>query len=123
MRRLQRRCSELDSDNADSIIHHGGIGSASQGLAAGISQVVMPLAHDQFDNAERLTRLGVGSWIHANRFSGRRLAQHPLCKTLAHRLETGDGLRRAAAAIEDRPKGAGSQMSVWITLSRAEKVE
>ncbi len=42
------------------IVHHGGIGTTAQGLAAGVPQVVMPMAHDQPDNAARLVRLGVG---------------------------------------------------------------
>ncbi len=39
--------------------HHGGIGTSIQGLAAGVPQLVTPFAHDQFDNAFRLRRLGV----------------------------------------------------------------
>ena len=42
------------------IVHHGGIGTTSQALAAGVPQVVMPMAHDQPDNAARVERLGVG---------------------------------------------------------------
>jgi rhamnosyltransferase subunit B len=41
------------------LVHHGGIGTCVQGLAAGIPQGVLPFAHDQFDNASRLVRLGV----------------------------------------------------------------
>jgi rhamnosyltransferase subunit B len=40
------------------LVHHGGIGTVSQGLAAGIPQVAIPFAHDQFDNAARIERLG-----------------------------------------------------------------
>jgi len=39
--------------------HHGGIGTSIQGLAAGVPQIVTPFAHNQFDNAFRLERLGV----------------------------------------------------------------
>jgi rhamnosyltransferase subunit B len=42
------------------LVHHGGIGTASQALAAGIPQLAVPSAHDQFDNAARLERLGCG---------------------------------------------------------------
>ncbi len=45
------------------IVHHGGIGTTAQGLAAGVPQVVMPMAHDQPDNGARLIRLGVGRTI------------------------------------------------------------
>ena len=41
------------------LMHHGGIGTSAQALAAGIPQLVVPFAHDQFDNAARLHRLGV----------------------------------------------------------------
>src|SRR5262249_53944037 len=33
---------------AAALVHHGGIGTSAQALAAGVPQVVMPLAHDQF---------------------------------------------------------------------------
>lgn len=42
------------------IVHHGGIGSAGQALKAGIPQLVVPMNGDQFDNAARIVRLGVG---------------------------------------------------------------
>ncbi len=52
------------------LVHHGGIGSTAQALATGIPQLVMPLAHDQFDNAARVKRLGVGAWLMPSRFRG-----------------------------------------------------
>ncbi|CAN5644922.1 glycosyltransferase [soil metagenome] len=45
------------------LVHHGGIGTTSQALAAGIPQLIAPMSHDQFDNATRVTRLGVGDEI------------------------------------------------------------
>lgn len=45
------------------IAHHGGIGTCAQALAAGVPQLVVPNAHDQFDNGARLRRLGVGDWL------------------------------------------------------------
>lgn len=41
-------------------VHHGGIGSAAQALAAGVPQLVVPYAYDQFDNGARLEKLGCG---------------------------------------------------------------
>jgi rhamnosyltransferase subunit B len=43
------------------LVHHGGIGTTAQALAAGIPQLITPFAHDQPDNAERVRRLGVGA--------------------------------------------------------------
>ena len=45
------------------LVHHGGIGTLAQALAAGIPQLTMPMGFDQPDNATRLVRLGVGRWI------------------------------------------------------------
>lgn len=44
-------------------VHHGGIGATSQALRAGVPQVIRPVAYDQFDNSERVVRLGVGCEI------------------------------------------------------------
>jgi UDP:flavonoid glycosyltransferase YjiC (YdhE family) len=56
------------------LVHHGGIGTCAQGIAAGIPQLVMPLGFDQPDNATRLERLGVGSWLRRSRFTPARVA-------------------------------------------------
>jgi rhamnosyltransferase subunit B len=45
---------------ARALVHHGGIGSCAQALRAGIPQLIAPRAYDQFDNAMRIERLGVG---------------------------------------------------------------
>jgi UDP:flavonoid glycosyltransferase YjiC (YdhE family) len=56
------------------VVHHGGVGTCAQALAAGVPQVVMPMGFDQPDNAARLTRLKVGETIPPRRFSGTRVA-------------------------------------------------
>jgi rhamnosyltransferase subunit B len=52
------------------LVHHGGIGSCAQGLAAGVPHLVRPMAFDQFDNAQRLVRLGVAEELSVRRFCG-----------------------------------------------------
>ncbi|MBA3598694.1 MAG: glycosyltransferase [Methylibium sp.] len=47
------------------LVHHGGIGTCAEALAAGVPQIVVPFAHDQFDNAARLERLGLGVTLKA----------------------------------------------------------
>jgi rhamnosyltransferase subunit B len=56
------------------IVHHGGIGTCAQGLAAEVPQLTMPLGFDQPDNTTRLWRLGVGRWVRPHLFSGERVA-------------------------------------------------
>lgn len=46
---------------ARALVHHGGVGSCAQALRAGIAQLIVPQAYDQFDNAMRLEHLGVGA--------------------------------------------------------------
>lgn len=96
------------------LVHHGGIGTLSQGIAAGLPQVVMPMSHDQVDNSVRLQRLGVGLPLSPRRFTGRRLAdrlQHlvqsdkaPAVKktaaVLAADLKNRDGIANACDEIE-----------------------
>jgi UDP:flavonoid glycosyltransferase YjiC (YdhE family) len=93
------------------IVHHGGIGTAARALQAGIPQLVMPLSHDQFDNAHLLKRAGVGLRLARSRFTGPNLARtlHKLlssatvkerCRALAARLHTQDALAETCALIE-----------------------
>jgi rhamnosyltransferase subunit B len=45
------------------IVHQGGIGTTAQALRSGRPMVVVPFAHDQFDNARHARRLGVAKVI------------------------------------------------------------
>jgi UDP:flavonoid glycosyltransferase YjiC (YdhE family) len=60
------RCSAL--------VSHGGIGTSAQGLATGVPQLTMPMGFDQPDNATRLARLGVGTWVVPSQFDGAHVA-------------------------------------------------
>jgi rhamnosyltransferase subunit B len=57
------------------LVHHGGIGTTAEALHAGTPQLVVPLAHDQFDNGARVEALGVGVSLPATRLSTRRLVK------------------------------------------------
>ncbi|MCA1854813.1 glycosyltransferase [Massilia oculi] len=57
------------------LVHHGGIGTLAEALRAGTPQLVVPLAHDQFDNAARVRALGVGTSLRATRLTPARLEQ------------------------------------------------
>ena len=48
---------------SSAIVHHGGIGTISHALTAGVPQVAVPFGHDQFDNTARIEGLGVGKSI------------------------------------------------------------
>lgn len=59
--------------HAGALVNHGGIGTVSQGLRAGVPQVVTPLAHDQFDNAARVERLGAGTVLRGDQVTFKRM--------------------------------------------------
>ncbi len=81
---------------AAAIVHHGGVGTTSQALRAGIPQVVVPMAFDQFDNAQRVYNLSCGSWLPMTRCTSRRLLTHlerlpqvaTQCSAVARQLAT-----------------------------------
>jgi UDP:flavonoid glycosyltransferase YjiC (YdhE family) len=77
-------------------VHHGGLGSAAQALAAGIPQLTRPACFDQPDNAERLRRLGVSETL-----SPRALNEASLTRALA-RLLGSESVRRRCAELADR---------------------
>jgi rhamnosyltransferase subunit B len=91
------------------IVHHGGIGTTARGLAAGIPQVVRPMAYDQFDNANRVERLGCGRRLdderHLTECLGEVLASEHVsasARNIAVRLDDRDACARAAKFILDK---------------------
>jgi len=54
---------------ACAIVHQGGVGTTGQGLRSGQPVLILPHAHDQFDNAARVVRLGCGRTIPRPRYT------------------------------------------------------
>jgi UDP:flavonoid glycosyltransferase YjiC (YdhE family) len=97
------------------LVHHGGIGTCAQGLAAGVPQVVQPMSYDQFDNAQRLVRLGVANEVSVRRFRGPAVASAlallldspkvaARCGELAARCNGSIALATACDALESLTK-------------------
>lgn len=96
---------------ASLVVHQGGVGTTAQALRAARPMLVVPFAHDQFDNAARVTRLGVGRTLGRSRYRPRRVAR-VLAELLAderyaaaaiaasQRLRTEKGVETACHAIE-----------------------
>ena len=101
------------------LVHHGGIGSTAQALAAGIPQLVMPMSHDQPDNAARAARLGVASVIKPRKFRAKAVAA-----SLASLLESPHVARscREVAAKFDTPKALATACDEIERLSPAVNV-
>lgn len=93
------------------LVYHGGIGTLAQGIKARVPHLVVPHAYDQFDNAWRLARLGLGASIAIGSYSSRRAARAILSLTsgtataqlrrdYAQRIDSNAALERAADLIE-----------------------
>jgi rhamnosyltransferase subunit B len=59
---------------ACAMVHHGGVGTTSQGLRAGIPTLIVPFAFDQSDNAEHARRLGTSRTLYRQQYQGVRVA-------------------------------------------------
>ena len=54
---------------ASVLVYPGGIGTTGLAMRCGLPMLVVPLAHDQPDNADRLTRLGIARTIDWRHYS------------------------------------------------------
>ena len=100
---------------AAAFVHHGGIGTTAQALAAGVPQLVVPAAHDQPDNAVRIRSLGVGDFLTPKSFHTKnvlecldRLAAPGVqenCRRRAQEIARQKPLESACRLIEDLAAG------------------
>jgi UDP:flavonoid glycosyltransferase YjiC (YdhE family) len=113
--RLLPRCAAF--------VHHAGIGSTAQALAAGVPQLLTPFTHDQPDNSARVVKLGCGAIVKSSKYTGPRAAaalrmlidnEHvaAACRRVKSRFADVDGLGQACELIEQlapasqRPRAA-----------------
>lgn len=94
---------------AAAVIHHGGIGTTAQCFAAGVPQLMMPMAHDQPDNAARVKRLGVGDYLYPRMFKWQRVAKVLKGMMGSEEVRTAcEGVKRKVS--EQMPPGAVTQI-------------
>jgi UDP:flavonoid glycosyltransferase YjiC (YdhE family) len=96
---------------ASVVVHHGGVGTTSHGLLAGVPTLIVPFAFDQSDNADHAQRLGVSRTVYRNKYQAPRVANE-LNKLLteasysqgagevSRQLKQENGPARAADVIE-----------------------
>jgi UDP:flavonoid glycosyltransferase YjiC (YdhE family) len=96
---------------AAAVVHAGGIGTTGLALRAGRPMLVVPFAHDQPDNAARLTRLGVARTLLPGRYRAPRVAAELRCllddpaytrraAEVGAEVRREDGVRAACDALE-----------------------
>ncbi|WP_336486317.1 glycosyltransferase [Methylobacterium nigriterrae] len=93
------------------LVHHGGVGTVAQALAAGVPQLIVPVAFDHFDEGSRVRRLDLGTVMSQRAFTPARAARRltrllasdrvaRACAGARERMAGEDGIARACAAIE-----------------------
>jgi rhamnosyltransferase subunit B len=94
------------------MIHHGGVGTTSQGLRAGIPTLIVPFAFDQPDNAAHAERLGTSRTLPRSKYKRDNVVreldkllnipQYALkAKSVGEQLRNEHGAARACDAIEE----------------------
>ena len=76
---------------AAALVHHGGIGTTAEALRAGVPQLIIPLAYDQFDNGARVEALAAGRML-----AGARARPRAIAATLRRMLDS-DAIRAGCA--------------------------
>lgn len=93
------------------MVHHGGIGTTSQGLRAGLPTLIVPFAFDQPDNAAHAARLGASRTLSRKRYNARNVAREleilltkrqyaAAAKKVAEQLRSEKGTANACELIE-----------------------
>lgn len=101
---------------ASVVVHHGGVGTTSQGLLAGVPTLIVPFAFDQSDNAEHARRLGTSRILYRKNYFApavanelNELLRRPLyarkALEVSQQLNQEDGTGRAADLIEEALSG------------------
>ncbi|MBS0211188.1 MAG: glycosyltransferase [Planctomycetes bacterium] len=104
---------------AAAFVYHGGIGSMGHALAAGVPQLIMPMAFNQPDDAARLKRLGVAEVVSPRAFRTPRVVRAlralldsssvaDRCREISRKMTATEPLAAACDAIESL---AGSDLS------------
>ncbi|WP_229448010.1 glycosyltransferase [Massilia sp. CF038] len=87
--------------HAAALVHHGGIGTTAEALRAGVPQLIVALAFDQFDNAARVEALGAGLGLPHRQLSPARLAS--VLQRLVSSSSIRDNTRAVAARLTPVP--------------------
>ena len=93
------------------IVHQGGVGTTGQALRSGKPMLVVPVSHDQPDNAERVRRRGIGRVLPITRYTAQRAGAElaPLLRESAYaeraavvgeQVRAENGVESACDAIE-----------------------
>ena len=90
---------------ACAVVHHGGVGTTSQGLLAGVPTLIVPFAFDQSDNAEHARKVGTSRTLYRDKYLAPRVADE--LTRIAQRDRRTRAVRWKSAGNCNRKNGPG----------------
>ncbi len=93
------------------LIHSGSIGCTLRCAAAGVPQLIFPRANDQFDNAQRAQRLGIGTVLTPTRLA--QLSCHS-AKNLLREILSSDTVRQNCKRVAAWPQPSGAMAAAQL---------
>ena len=97
---------------ASAVVHQGGIGTTAQALRSGHPMLIVPHAHDQPDNAFRVTNLGVARTLFPRRYKAARVARE------LERLLGAAAYRERSASVAEIVRAEGGADAAAEALER-----
>lgn len=98
---------------ACAIVHQGGVGTTGQGMRSGRPVLILPHAHDQFDNAARVVRLGCGRTLPRPRYNVESATRE--LKMLLSDPKYGESAAKVGEVVRKEP-------GAWVAAAEIEKV-
>ena len=98
---------------ASAVVHHGGIGTAGRAMESGVPQLIVPSGFDQFDNAARFQRLGVGDVLHRRRLTA------PALRDALSEILSSDRMRERCEGVREE---LAQQEALAVTCDEIERL-
>lgn len=104
---------------AAALVHHGGIGTTAEALRAGVPQLIIPLAYDQFDNGARVEALAAGRMLAGARARPRAIAAalRAMLASDAVRAGCARAARFAQADVEPDGRDLAGQVEALLDIA------
>ena len=106
--------------HASVLVHHGGVGTTSQGLRAGIPTLIVPFAFDQPDNANHARRLGTSRTLDRPKYRAARVAQE--LKTLLGESQYAEKAKRVGEQLRAE-RGAAVAAELIESVAKIDSAE
>lgn len=95
------------------VIHHGGIGTLAQAVRCGKPMLIEPYGNDQFFNAGRAVKLGIGAAAHP-----RGMTPEALAELLENKVLSPETCRRVRTLAEDMSTDPGVEHAADLIMAR-----